>query len=158
MTEPRLLRQHLQVADGLPSLLAASWDAFDFLQVTASRFDDTATCRHAYAFLLATAAAGRGRHSIGTAPSLPDGCAAPPNAEPFGQADEDQAVQAVAGLAELLETRLTVTLTSAANPGDQVACTEAAAAAAEIRTLLAGGGGQCPGQFWVTSSGSPAAA
>jgi hypothetical protein len=105
-----------------PSLLAASWDAFDLLQVTASRFDDTATCRHAYAFLLATAAAARGRHSAGIAPSLPDGSAAPPDAEPFITVGEDQAVQAVAGLAELLESQLTVAGTSSVNPGDQVAC------------------------------------
>jgi hypothetical protein len=140
MNEPELLGQRLQADGGLPGLLAAGWDTFDFLQVTASGFDDAAVWRHAYAFLLAAGAASRGRHAVGTAPSLPAEYEKPDTEVTFTPG-EDQAAETAAALAGLLERRLAAAGASAADPGDRAACAEAAAAAAEIRDLLAGAAG-----------------
>ncbi len=124
----------LDHAAGVPDLLAAAWEAFEFIRAAASGCADPGAGLYA-AFMFAASAAAEARDTVGLAPSMPAGDLAPGG---------DQALEEAAGpLAELagaLAARMAATAVQAEDPGDREAFRAAAAGAGQVRRLLAGGG------------------
>jgi hypothetical protein len=141
MQETEMLTIRLWDASGLPSVLAAGWDVFEFLQQTASAYDDPDTNVRGYAFMLATAAACRGRNALADAPSLPDDAASGEESPVCVFADENQAALALADLAAMAARKL-AQVTSTAQLADRQACRRAVTAAAEVRDLLGTNGAE----------------
>ena len=70
MNQIKLARQHLADADGLPAVLAASWEIFELIAAIASA--SAVECPDMYpAFTFASGAAVSGRNALAFAPSLP---------------------------------------------------------------------------------------
>jgi hypothetical protein len=137
MTATDIFVQRLETATTLPTLLAAGWESFDFIARTTPSYDDPDDGPRGFAFMLATVAASRGRNALGYAPSLPDDDASTePEIEALG--DEAQAAACLAGLAAVIQRRLTDACSMALGDDDRRACEAAVAAAAETRTMLAG--------------------
>jgi hypothetical protein len=139
MQDTEMLTQRLIEATSLPTVLDASWDIFDFIQQIASVFSDPENGR---TFVLAEAAAWRGRNVLSAARSLRDeghGGELPVCALGGGE----QAAHVLATLAALVQHRLTEFCARAADHDDRRACGTGAGAAAEAHALLltAGGGG-----------------
>lgn len=141
MTETSILAQRLRQTGSLPALLAASWDAFEFIAQIAPAYDDPDSNARGYAFMLATVAACRGRNALAFAPSLP-GDDSGKETEVVALGGETQAAATLASLADLLRQRLTEACSGALGNDDRRACEVAIAAAGETRNLLAEPGGQ----------------
>ena len=138
MQDTEMLGQRLTAATGLPTVLDASWNIFDFVQQIASVFSDSES---GWTFPLAETAARRGRNALSAARSLRD--------EGYDRelpvcalGGEEQTAHVLAALAALVQHRLTEACARAADHDDRRACGAGAGAAAEARALLltAGGG------------------
>jgi len=126
----------LQMAAGLPEMLAAGFDAFEVIRLTARAWQDRAPGLFA-AFMTAADTAVDGREALTIAPSLPPADGAEPGSAITAGIDPGQAADAVAALASVLRDRLTSAAAWAHLPGDQAACQDAAAAAGRICQLMA---------------------
>lgn len=138
MQDTEMLAHRLTEATGLPTVLDASWDTFDFIQQIASVFSDPES---GWTFMLAEAAARRGRNALSAARSLRDeGYNGELPVCTLG--GEERAAHVLAALAKLVHHRLTEACARAADHDDRRACGAGAGAAAEARALLltAGGG------------------
>jgi hypothetical protein len=137
MTATDIFVQRLETAASLPALLAAGWESFDFIARTTPGYDDPDDGPRGFAFLLATAAASRGRNALGYAPSLPDDDA-DTESEIEALGDEAQAAACLSDLATVIHRRLTEACSMTLGDDDRRACEAAVAAAAEVHTMLAG--------------------
>jgi hypothetical protein len=132
------IRQHLIDSDGVSGVLAASWQAFELVRAVAGASADQAPDMYP-AFTFARGAAVSGRNAIAFAPSLPTdhepwpGIPAPVTGDVYEVAD------AVAELTSVLSGRLREAAGLTADPGDRVACEDAASDAERISRLLAKG-------------------
>jgi len=125
-------------AAGLAPTLDVAYDTFeDMLQVLRAH-EDPASCLFA-AFVMAAASAADGRDAVLFAPSLPPHRGNEDPAALVGESAEAVA-DGVAKLSRLLAARLAQAGESAADPGDQAACADAARSADEIYHLLRRGG------------------
>lgn len=125
----------LRQAASLPQLLAAGFDAFEAIRLTARDCQDRVPALFA-AFMTTADAAVDGREALTIAPSLPPGGDTGPGvATPTG-ADAGKTADALAALAAVLCDRLTVAAATADRPGDRAACQDAAAAAGRICQLM----------------------
>jgi hypothetical protein len=130
--------QRLETASTLSALLAAGWESFDFITRAAPVYDDPDSGPRGFAFMLATAAASRGRNALAYAPSLPDDdTAAEVDVQALG--DEAQVAAYLADLAAVIRRRLMDACPMTPGRDDRRACEAAIAAAAEVHALLAGG-------------------
>jgi len=125
----------LQQAAGLPEILSAGFDAFEVIRVTARQHQDQESGLFA-AFMTAADAAVDGREALTLAQSLAhEPCMQPvPLAGPG--LDASRVADTLATVADLLRDRLSHAVTLAREPGDQVACHDAAEAADQIRQLM----------------------
>jgi len=131
------LQSRLQQALSLPGTLAVSFDAFEAIRVLARQSQDRVPALFA-AFMTTADAAVDGREAVTIAPSLPPpGLSTAPPADPAAGANLDEVVAALALLAGVLAERLNRAAADASLAGDRAACEEAAAAAQQIRTLMA---------------------
>lgn len=134
-------QEALNQASGLDEILCAAYDAFEDMLPVIRGHEDQAGGMFA-AFVLSAASAADGRDAVATAPSLPPLCPherAVAAGRPDGEARVEDVARGLASLSELLASRLVNAARSAADPGDQAACTEAARHAANIHALLTGG-------------------
>jgi hypothetical protein len=137
------LTDQLEAASGLPAVLAAGWDAFDFIVQAATGYDDPGNGSRGFAFMLAGTAACRGRNALACAPSLPDDDSSPePDIQVLG--DETQAAASLGALAAVIERRLADARSATLGHDDDRACQAAIAAATETYALLTG-----DEQLWV---------
>jgi len=120
----------LAAAADLPSLLAAAYEAFEYVLAELRAGEDAAGSLLP-AFVMAAAAAADGRDAIITAPSLPR-ASGPPLPPPAGGPPHDIADHAAA-IGLLLEARLA----AAAGTADQHPAGRAAGCARRIHQLLA---------------------
>jgi len=127
----------LRAADGLPDLLAASFDAFEVVRQLARSCDQRAPELFA-AFMMTADAAVDGREAVTAAAALPAGSSASPRVPP-ADAGTEEVTAALAALGALLSDRLTQASALTADLGDRDACARAAGAARRIRDLMAGG-------------------
>jgi hypothetical protein len=129
------IAERLRQAASLPEVLAAGFDAFEAIRLTARDCQDRVPALFA-AFMTTAGAAVDGREALTIAPSLPlDGGTSPAVAMPTG-ADAGQTADALAALAAVLRDRLTDAATQADLPGDRTACQDAAEAAGQICQLM----------------------
>jgi hypothetical protein len=123
----------LRQAGSLPEVLAAGFDAFEAIRISARHCQDKVPELFA-AFMTTADAAVDGREALTIAPSLPPaGGAGPSVAMPTVA---DSAPGALAALAAALRERLTDAAARAALPGDRTACPDAAEAAGRICQLM----------------------
>jgi hypothetical protein len=130
-------RQQLEQASGLAQVLASSLQAFALLADACEHGQDgSRELFAAYAF--AANAATEAQIAITRAPSLPDPISAGSGPAQSVQADQKGTdPDALAGLAELLHSRLSGIGRQAQDGDDQVACADAAQQAHLIGKLLA---------------------
>jgi Flp pilus assembly protein TadB len=129
------IEAQLRQAASLPEILAAGFDAFEAIRMTARDCQDQVPALFA-TFMTTADAAVDGREALTIAPSLPlDGGTGPGVAVPTG-ADAGQAADALAALAAVLHERLTDAATRADLPGDRTACQDAAEAGGRICQLM----------------------
>jgi hypothetical protein len=127
----------LRDARSLPELLAASFDAFEAIRVTARGSEDVVPALFA-AFMTAADAAVDGKEAITIAPSLSPGPAVTLITSPLDTgAGIDTVTDALAALAALLDERLAQAAPRALTSDDRAACQEAAEAGRRIHLLLA---------------------
>jgi hypothetical protein len=138
MNQIEVIRQHLIDADGVPGVLAASWQVFELVRAVTDANADQAPDMYP-AFTFARGAAVSGRNAIAYAPSLPADCAPWPDTPAPVAGDVYEVADAVAELASVLTGRLREAAGLAADPGDRVACENAASDAERISRLLAKG-------------------
>jgi hypothetical protein len=125
-----IITARLDRAAGTPGLLAAAWEALEFLRAATISGPGPGQGSQLFAaYLYAAAAAAEARDAAGMAPSAPAAAAAP--AAPA----RDEPPARLAGLAQILATRLDEAAAPAL-PDDWEALRLAAAGAAEIRRLL----------------------
>lgn len=128
MDQLRFARDRLERASDVPAILEAACTAFEDMLVMIQTWQDQLGPAFA-AFMLAGASAANGRFTVIAAPSLPrHAAAATVNAGGDRGPDlsaEDAGV-ALAGLGQLLATRLDQAATWAADPADRDACADAA--------------------------------
>jgi hypothetical protein len=135
MPETNDIAERLRQAASLPEILAAGFDAFEAIRLTARDCQDRLPALFA-TFMTTADAAVDGREALTIAPSLPlDGGTSPGVAMPTGP-DAGQTADALAVLAALLRDRLTDAATHADLPGDRAACQDAAEAAGQICQLM----------------------
>jgi hypothetical protein len=126
----------LEQAASLPEVLAASFDAFEAIRITARYHQDQVPALFA-AFMTTADAAVDGREAITIAPSLPHAAGTKPGRALAADADTGQAADTLAALAAVLHDRLTEAAARADTPDDQAACRDAADAAGRICRLMA---------------------
>ena len=138
MDQIKRIQQHLIDADGVSGVLVASWQVFELVRaVTGANAGQAADMYPAFTF--ARGAAVSGRNAIAFAPSLPadhepwPGIPAPVTGDVYEVAD------AVAELASVLCGRLREAAGLTADPGDRVACENAANDGERISRLLTKG-------------------
>ena len=131
------IQQHLLDAIGVPSVLAAGWDAFELVRAVAGASADQAADMYP-AFTFARGAAVNGRNAIAFAPSMPADQATLLE-RPVLSGDVYEVADALADLASALSGRLRETAELAADAGDRAACENAARDADRISELLAKG-------------------
>src|SRR5262249_2595952 len=133
-------RRRLEQAVGLPAVLNAAYDALD--QMLGAIEDQQAPSGGAVAaFVMSGAAAANGRDALAAAPALPSaasGDLAETMAGSFHGLTTDDAAAVLAGLSQLLASRLNGASESSADAGDRIACAQAARHAASICSLLGG--------------------
>jgi hypothetical protein len=132
------IEARLSQAGSLAETLAAGFDAFEVIRMTARAWQDRAPELFA-AFMTAADAAVDGREALTIAPSLPPADRARPDDTVAAGADPGQASNTLTALAAALRDRLTRAAALAVLPGDQAACQDAAQAAARICQLMARG-------------------
>jgi hypothetical protein len=138
MQETQSIQARLRDASSLPDTLAVSFDAFEVIRLAARSWVDRVPELFA-AFMTTAGAAVEGREAITAAPSLPAGPAAEqPGLLAAGDSIDD-AIDALAALGTLLESRLTQAGAAATIHADRVACAEAAGGARRIHQLMARG-------------------
>jgi hypothetical protein len=125
----------LEQAASLPKVLAAGFDAFEVIRITARHHQDRVPELFA-AFMTTADAAVDGREALTIAPSLPRAAGAEPSGALAADADTGLAADALAALAAVLRDCLADAAARAGTPGDQVACQDAAGAAARICQLM----------------------
>jgi len=135
MNQIEVLRQRLLDADGVPGVLAAGWDAFEFVRAVASASADQAADMYP-AFTFARGAAVTGRNAIAFAPSMPAGQATVFERQAPLAGDVYEVAGALADLASALSTRLQEAAGLADDTGDRAACENAAQDADRINELL----------------------
>ena len=138
MPETQPIQARLQDASALADTLAVSFDAFEAIRLAARSCVDRIPELFA-AFMTTADAAVEGREAITAAPSLPAGPAATQPGLLAPGDSVDDAVDVLAALGALLDTRLTQAGASAAIQADRVACAEAAGAARRIHQLMTRG-------------------
>lgn len=122
-------------AASLPETLTAAVEAFEAIRMTARSYQEHKPELLA-AFMATADAAVDGREALILAPSLPsDGSAVIAPAVPLNE-DVTRAADGLAALAGLLASRLAEAAGIAAQPGDQDALLDAAAAAGRISDLM----------------------
>lgn len=136
MNQIEQVRQQLHAADGLPAVLSAGWDVFEYVRAVAGASADRAADMYP-AFTFARSAAVSGRNAITFAPSMPAGYAEPPALTKPVPGDVYELADAIAGLASALGVRLRDVAGLAPGIGDQTACADAALEADQISALLA---------------------
>jgi hypothetical protein len=134
----------MEAAYGVPAILAASYSAFDQLLLAIREDEERADGLFA-AFVMAAASAADGRDALTAAPSLPLPLPRPGDlisgaGDPAGLVSIDDVADELAGLSQVLMTRLGHAASHSADRSDQAACAEAARSAEAIRSLLAGPG------------------
>ena len=131
-------RVRLEQATGLPAVLDAAYDAFEEMLWALEEQEDRGGGAFA-AFVMSGTAAANGRNALAAAPSLPPapsgGLAAAAGGSSSGLAMEDAAA-VLAGLSQLLFSRLANASDLSADVGDKLACAQAARYAATICSLL----------------------
>lgn len=133
--QPPAIEARLSQAASLPEVLAAGFDAFEVIRITARRYQDRVPGLFA-AFMMAADAAVDGREALTIAPSLPlQGGAEPASVVP-SYADTGEAADALAGLAGALREFLTEATAQGGTADDEIACQEAAEAAGRICELM----------------------
>jgi hypothetical protein len=137
MRETDQLSASLRDAVSFPAVLAAAWDAFEFLQQTAWEFAEPQPGTYGFPFLLATVAARHGRNALAAAPSLAADEGTDDHTSPICVLNREQAAAALAALAAQLEQRLTHACARSSDGDDRRACATGIAAAAETHALLA---------------------
>ena len=138
MNQIELAHQRLADADGLPAVLAASWEIFELIAAIASVTADNSPDLYP-AFTFARGSAIGGRNTIAFAPSMP---AVPVNAAHSllkPAAGLHEIADALAGLASSLGGRLRDSAGLAPAAADRSACEDAASEAERIAQLLARG-------------------
>ena len=125
----------LEQAASLPEVLAAGFDAFEAIRVTARHHQDQVPALFA-AFMTTADAAVDGREAITIAPSLPPAPAARPGQALTADADTGQVADTLAALAAVLRDRLRDAAARAGTAGDRTACQDAADAAGRICQLM----------------------
>ena len=138
MHQEQSIQAQLQRASALPEMLAVSFDAFEAIRLAARSCVDRVPELFA-AFMTTVGAAVEGREAITAAPSLPPGPAPLRPAFLEAGASVDDVIGVLAGLAALLDARLTQAAAAAMLAADRVACGEAAGAARRIHQLMARG-------------------
>jgi hypothetical protein len=123
----------LQQAAGLPEILAAGFDAFEAIRVTARQHQVQEPGLFA-AFMTVADTAVDGREALTLAPSLPHGIGIQPDI--VTASDPICAADTLVSVATALRDRLSRALTMADEPGDRAACHAAAEAAGRIRRLM----------------------
>ena len=119
----------------MPTALAASFDAFEFIRAVAERCGNRNTAAFA-TWAMTGAEAADGRDVLVFAPSLPLGGTAADPFEAAGQG-ENEIADALTALATRLAAQLAATARRATVPGDKAACERAAEHAVRISQLLA---------------------
>ncbi|HET9895163.1 MAG TPA: hypothetical protein VFQ44_09530 [Streptosporangiaceae bacterium] len=138
MTDLGRVRAALQSADGVGGVLDASWDAFDLLVTECQRDHDQPPGYLAW-YAFAAVAAAQGRTVVSGAPSLPVTRRMPlPARTPGLPSASPEMAGTLAGLAGLLDERLTDAAGLAGDDRDQAACAHAALQAAVVCKLLSG--------------------
>jgi hypothetical protein len=134
----KAIDRHLADADGLPAVLAVSWDIFELVGTIASASAGESPDMYP-AFTFAQGAAVSGRTAIAFAPSMPpvSGGAGHELPKPLGNPGE--IADDLAGLASALSVRLRESAGLAADAADRAACENAARQAERIMWLLARG-------------------
>ena len=139
MSNPHSIPERLQGATGLKAVLAAAYDAFEFLLAVIRDHQDLDEGLFA-AFVMSGACAADGRDALAAAPSL----RWPPPVEHAGAVNDFHSGSAgeiaadLAALSQQLATRLRDAATTAPDSRDRAECAEAAQCAIRIRDLLAG--------------------
>jgi hypothetical protein len=134
------VRARLEQASDLPAILDAAYDAFEGMLPVIHGQEDRAGGGFA-AFVMAGASAANGRDAVASAPSLPPAAPrrAPPAAgDPVTGITEEEAAAVLAGLSQLLASRLADAAAWAPDAADRAACAVAARHAGAIWSLLAG--------------------
>jgi hypothetical protein len=133
-------RTRLERAIGLPAVLDAAYHAFDHM-LGAIEDQQNPGGRAFAAFVMSGTAAANGRDALTAAPSLPRAVSGDlaeiMAAASHGPTTEDAAA-VLAGLSQLLASRLNGASESSADAGDRIACAQAAHHAASICSLLGG--------------------
>ena len=139
MTDIAAVTDRLRQASGLAAVLDAACDGFeDTLTVLWDHIDPAEAMF--ISLLMAATCAADGRDAVLFAPSLPPHRRhAAPSAETTpGPGSVGEVAGAVAGLCELLASRLAEVAVGAADHGDQAACHDAARYARQIHDVLTG--------------------
>ena len=138
MTPADGIAARLRIAAGLSETLAAGFDAFEAIRMTAREWQDRAPGLFA-AFMTVADAAVDGREALTIAPSLPPADGTGPRSAIAAGTDPGQAADALAAIATVLQDRLTSVADWAHLPADRAACQDAAAAAGRICQIMARG-------------------
>ncbi len=132
------IEARLEQAASLPETLAAGFDAFEVIRMTARDCQDRVPALFA-AYMTAADAAVDGREALTIAPSLPPAGGSGPGDAVAGGGDPGRVADALAALAGVLHDRLGRAAAGADLPADRVACQEAVHAAARICQLMTRG-------------------
>jgi hypothetical protein len=135
MQEAKMLTRRLREAADPQAVVAAGWEAFDFIATTASAYDDPDVYARGYAYMLPVTAC-RGRNALGLVPTLPDDDSTAVANKVHAIGDESRATATLAYLADVLRERLAAVLARTHGQDDRRACEAAVAAAAETHALL----------------------
>jgi hypothetical protein len=133
--EATSIDRRLELAASLPDVLAAGFDAFEAIRITARHHQDQVPALFA-AFMTTADAAVDGREAITIAPSLPPAPGTKPGRALAADTDTGQAADTLAALAAVLRDRLTEAAARADTAGDRAACQGAAEAAGRICQLM----------------------
>ncbi len=131
------IEARLREVSSVPETLAASFDAFEVIRLAARAHEDQVPGLFA-AFMTTADAAVTGREALTIAPSL-GACSTAQVSAPGPGAAVDVVTDALARLGALLSDRLACAAALAQAPADKAACEQAAAAARQIRDLMARG-------------------
>jgi hypothetical protein len=141
MNQIAVARERLEQATGLPAILSAAYDAFEDMLPVIEELQDPGGGAFA-AFVMSGASAASGRDAVAAAPSLPSISSADANRRASSPMPADAGTwdpaRVLAEVSSLLARRLADVGASAADPGDQAACAQAARHAADICSLLRG--------------------
>jgi hypothetical protein len=133
--QPPAIETRLSQAASLSEVLAAGFDAFEVIRITARRYQDQVPGLFA-TFMTAADAAVDGREALTIAPSLPLHGGTEPASTVPPDASTGEAADALARLAIVLGDRLAQAAARSDTQGDADACLEAAEAAGRIRELM----------------------